>query len=39
LFTAQPKAAAFVLYGDSGWAVNDHINSLLHAGGETDSSS
>ena len=29
LFTAQPKAPAFVLAGASGWAVNDSINSLL----------
>jgi hypothetical protein len=29
LFTAQPKAPAFVLAGASGWAVNDKINAPL----------
>jgi hypothetical protein len=29
LFTAQPKAPAFVSAGASGWAVNHEINSLL----------
>jgi len=29
LFTAQPKAPAFVLAGASGWAVNDYVNDPL----------